>query len=82
MTHCKATGVKYSDISTGIDEYVSGNRPQNKRISYNAKMVVKFSGERMGHLTNNATTFLFTWKKLAIDLYFKTYTKMIEHSLK
>lgn len=38
-------------------------------------MVVKFKGERMGHLTHSAITILFTWKKLKVDLYFKTYKK-------
>lgn len=38
-------------------------------------MVFKFIGERMGHLTHSAMQFYYTWKKLKVDLYFKTYIK-------
>lgn len=66
----KATIVKYPNIYTEIDKYIIGNRIKNPetapRISKNLayeKMVVKFSGERIGHLTHSTITILFTPKK-------------------
>lgn len=66
----KATIVKYPNIYTEIDKYIIGNRIKNPetapRISKNLayeKMVVKFSGERIGHLIHSTITILFTPKK-------------------